>query len=127
MAAAHPPIGARAVLDDLAAGRSPGPVIVSFTGDRMPQFDCHHVFPAQGRRHDWGFMRGLQAFLLVAPGVDAEDAIGAIVRVCSHSPYPTVVDMARKRVAYVVGPATKLWHMRADSAEARQWFEEMAA
>lgn len=99
-------------------------VLVSFVG-ALPEYDAMKLFPQPGVRYDWGFMRGLHAAVIVEPGIDAEESIKALARVCE--PYVAVVDVQKKRVAFALDDTCRLWHAAHGSPSWQDWFSEVMA
>lgn len=98
------PRGAQALIDLRKAGKVPDcPVVVSFVGD-PGLFDAVHIYPRPGTRYDWGFMAGLEAYVMVRSNTDAEDCIKALheLRKEWNAPYVLVCDVDRQQVAFVV-------------------------
>lgn len=113
------PRGAGEILQAKKLGRDIDPVVIVFDGKETHVTGSHHVFPVEGRAYDWGFLSGLQAFVVVRKGIDAEAVIRSVAAICE--PYLGVVDIDRQRVAYVVENGN-LWHMRKGGADWLEWF-----
>jgi hypothetical protein len=103
------PSGARRILDARLAGKRPAdPVVVSFMG-RLP-WDFEPVVYAGRGPHDWRWLRGLQAMVVVEPGAEVRADLEAIV--AEAAPYVTLVEPERRRAASILSlRPVELWAM----------------
>lgn len=111
------PAGADVIEQARQRGLKPADaVIVSYVGETP--WDAHHVFCESGRRYRWGWSEELELVIVVAPGIDAMDAFRGCYWPTNAKCFTTVIDIVRKRVAYIVRmlPAPVLWH-RVDVTE----------
>lgn len=101
------PRNAQAIIDARAQGLKPAEsVVVSFVGDT--DFPGPHVYAEPATRYDWRFVTGLHVAIIVRPGIAAAHAMRSIFEVAML--YPTLIDIDRKQLAYIVEASPlKLW------------------
>ncbi len=84
------------------------------------------VYADPATAYDWRFLAGLNAFIVVRPGINARAAICGIysVLLTSGIGYPMLVDVENQQAACVVSasPIT-LWQLRRDSSMWKEIFE----
>lgn len=114
----HPlPRGAAPIEHARTRGLRPADaVIVSYVGPTP--WDAHHVFCDSGQRYRWGWSEGLELAIVVAPGIDAMDAICGCFWPTNPHRLTTIIDIKQQLVSYVIDlkPVPSLWPIRDVSA-----------
>lgn len=117
------PRNAAPILNLRLQGKAPAfGVVVSYVGD-TPYQGLAHVFCDSGRRYDFGFLAGLQAIIVVRPGVDASDAIRKLWKLYLEEStpldgFPILVDIQTERLAWISSDNPRAWMFAMDSHEA---------
>lgn len=96
--------------------RPAGPIVVSYVG--WTPWATHHVFCESGKRYRWGWSEELELVVVVAPGIDAMDAIRGCFWPTNPRHLTTIIDIEQQMVSYILDllPSPKLWHLRDVSA-----------
>lgn len=121
----HPPIpnGAQPIAQARQRGLKPaGYVIVSYVGHTP--WDAHHVYCESGEKYQWDWSKELPLTIVMAPGIDAGDAIRGCFWPTNSKQLLTLIDIERKQVSFVIEliPKPKLWHRK----EVFDYFPETA-
>lgn len=96
------PRNARPIVEAKAHGKRPAhPVVVSFVGE-LPGWSNHHVFVDEGVSYDWEFLRGIDTYVAVKPGINAGKTIREILKVnpgerASYMPEIFLIDVERRK------------------------------
>lgn len=107
------PRGAARIAEARARHQKPaGAVIVSFVGDTP--WDAYHVHCEPGKRYRWDWSELLRLVIVVAPGIDASDAIRGCFWPENPSDFLTLIDIQRQQVSCVIRllPKPVLWHRK---------------
>jgi hypothetical protein len=99
-------------------------VVITYVGPT--NYDHLHIYPEPGKRYDWRFLLFTPCYVVVRPGIDAQDAVLAISECCA--PYACLVDVELQDMAYVLpytdSSGSRLWRIKPGSDQWLEWFGE---